>query len=171
MRNAGQLGFFDWVVWKPSNISLGIDVTTSQNLPKIDIPFSNSNFLQVQAPQEELRIKFEERIDQRIESNKPNEENVQEAVNEKNDNIKIETEKFEAIQCSSYEELKKKIGSLSKEIGFKVSQNTGLKFGKYAYFHCTESKANDNISLNDRKSDEDFSSQEGILIIKFLFID
>ena len=66
---------------------------------------------------------------------------------------------FDSLRATNYNDLQKELKEISKIEGFKLSQSTGLKSGKYAYFSCFNGESNKNKEKKNKK-EEHIASQE-----------
>jgi len=59
---------------------------------------------------------------------------------EQKNEYNVDKKDYEEIQAKTYDDLRTQIKKIADDSGFKLSQNTGLKSGKYAYFYCSYTK-------------------------------
>ena len=63
-----------------------------------------------------------------------------------------EIKMYEKVQAEDYIALKKALRSIAEDKGFDLSQGTGLKAKKYAYFHCAFHESKKLVEENQKKN-------------------
>ena len=74
-----------------------------------------------------------------LKDNKQLENNIE---GQEKKNVETQASVFKELKIDNYEKLQNKIKQISIKTGFLISQSTGLKKNKYAYFYCQNSKVN-----------------------------